>query len=402
VLYLATRFCATAAIQIQSVAIGWQIYELTQSPLALGLVGLAQFAPMAALSWLAGDVADRFDRRLILGLAYAGDALVALLLLFLTWQNASEPLFYLVLLLFGVARAFGGPAGAALLPRIVTAGQLPRAIAWSSTTFQGAVIGGPAIGGGLLIFGADIAYAVSAIMFAICVIGSQLLRLRDEPAHSAPVLDTAWARAMEGLSFVRNKPVLLGAISLDLFAVLFGGVTALLPVFAKDVLHVGPEGLGLLRSAPALGAACMSIALGLRPLNRHIGYYMFSAVAIFGVATIVFALSGSFFLSLACLIILGGADMISVFVRQSLVQLSTPDHMRGRVSAVSLLFIGASNELGEFESGLMAAWMGAVPSVIVGGAGTLVVVAIWALIFPALRQVDRLTDVMPKPGEPCK
>ncbi|HAJ46662.1 MAG TPA: MFS transporter [Alphaproteobacteria bacterium] len=374
---------------IMSVGVGWQVYELTGDALALGLVGLAQFLPMALLSWYAGDVADRFDRRAILGAAYLCDALVALGLIALTLSGAEEWAFYAILVLFGVARAFGGPAGAALLPRIATPEVLPKAIAWSSTTFQFAVIGGPALGGGLLILGADVAYAFSALLFAGALIATQFLTIRPSLDEGSQA-ETAWERVLEGVNFLRGKPVILGAISLDLFAVLFGGVTALLPIFAKDVLNVGPEGLGLLRSAPAAGAAVMSLWLGFRPLNRKVGAAMFSAVAVYGVFTLVFAFSQSFFLSLTCLAVLGAADMISVFIRQSLVQLGTPDQMRGRVSAVNLLFIGASNELGEFESGLMAAWLGAVNAAIVGGVGTIAVVVVWMALFPDLRRVDKI------------
>lgn len=390
-IFLGVRLTGTSAVMIMSAGVGWQIYELTGSALSLGLVGLAQFLPMALVSWAAGDAADRYDRRLILGLSYAADCLVAMALIGLTLFGANEWAFYAVLVLFGISRAFGGPAGQALLPRIVPESMLPRAIAWSSTTFQMAVIGGPALGGLLLTLGADIAYGVCAVLFAAALIGTQFLRMRDSPPNPDPI-GSAWERAIEGLHFVQSRPVILGAISLDLFAVLFGGVTALLPIFAKDVLMVGADGFGLLRSAPAAGAALISIMLGMRPLNRRVGAWMFTAVALFGVFTIVFALSTSFWLSLSCLVILGAADMISVFIRSSLIQLGTPDHMRGRVSAVNLLFIGASNELGEFESGLMAAWVGAVNAALVGGIGTLAIVAIWMALFPPLRKVDRFED----------
>jgi hypothetical protein len=384
-----------SAIMFISVAAGWQIYEMTGSALALGLVGLAQFAPMAALSWAGGDAADRYDRRLVLGLAYLADGAAALMLVWLTLIDASEWPFFGVLAVIGAARAYAGPASSAILSRVVPPEILPRAIAWSSLTFQFAVIGGPAIAGFLLLWGADVVYGVSAVLFAIAIVGTQMLTLR--PAEAAPdIVGGAWTRAMEGLEFVKSRPVILGAISLDLFAVLFGGVTALLPIFAKDILQVGPDGLGLLRSSPAIGAAAVSILLGVRPLTRYVGPAMFACVAIYGVFTIVFALSTLFWLSLACLAILGGADMISVYVRQSLVQLQTPDHMRGRVSAVSMLFIGASNELGEFESGLMAWMMGPVTASLVGGVGTLVIVAAWMMLFPQLRRVDRIDAIVEK------
>jgi MFS family permease len=391
IIYLALRLAAVSAVMFISVAVGWQVYELTDSALALGFVGLAQFLPMALLSWAGGDAADRYDRRTVLGIAYFVDGLVALGLVALTAIQAPAWAFMAILIVFGAARAFAGPAGSAILPRIVPPELLPRAIAWSSLTFQFAVIGGPALGGLLLLFGADVVYGVSAVLFAVALIGTQLIVLRK--VEERAIEGGAWARAMEGLEFVCTRPVILGAISLDLFAVLFGGVTALLPIFAKDILQVGPDGLGLLRAAPAAGAALVSVVLGLWPLTRHLGRAMFAGVAIYGVFTIVFALSVNFWLSFACLAILGAADMISVFVRQSLIQLQTPDHMRGRVSAVSLLFIGASNEFGEFESGVMAWLMGAVTATLVGGVGTLAVVALWMALFPALRRVDRVEAV---------
>lgn len=391
IIYLALRLAATSAVMFISVAVGWQVYELTQSALALGLVGLAQFLPMALLSWAGGDAADRYDRRVVLGLAYLADGLVALGLVALTAIDAPAWALMAILIIFGAARAYAGPAGSAILPRIVAPDLLPRAIAWSSLTFQFSVIAGPAIGGLLLLWGADVVYGVSAVLFAVALIGTQLIALRA--VEERKIEGGAWVRAMEGLNFVRTRPIILGAISLDLFAVLFGGVTALLPIFAKDVLQVGPDGLGLLRAAPAAGAALVSVVLGFRPLTRHLGPAMFAGVAIYGVFTIVFALSVHFWLSFVCLAILGAADMISVFVRQSLIQLQTPDHMRGRVSAVSMLFIGASNELGEFESGVMAWLMGAVTASIVGGVGTLMIVALWMAIFPQLRRVDRFEHI---------
>jgi MFS family permease len=394
-IYLVLRFCAMSAVMFISVAAGWQIYSITDSALSLGLVGLAQFVPLAALSWAGGDAADRYDRRLVLGLAYLADGAAALALVWLTLIQADQWAFFAVLAVFGAARAFAGPAASAILPRIAPPELLPRAIAWNSMTFQFAVIGGPAIAGFLLLWGADVVYGVSAVLFAIAIIGTQVLTLSPPPAEHQ-VVGSAWTRAMEGLQFVKSRPVILGAISLDLFAVLFGGVTALLPIFAKDILFVGPDGLGLLRSAPAIGAAAVSILLGVRPLTRFVGPAMFACVAIYGVFTIVFALSALFWLSLACLMILGAADMISVYVRQSLIQLQTPDHMRGRVSAVSMLFISASNEFGEFESGLMAWLMGAVTASIVGGVGTLVIVAAWMALFPQLRRVDRIDAIVEK------
>jgi len=296
-----------------------------------------------------------------------------------------------VLVLFGIARAFSGPAGQSLLPLLVPEKHLPQAISWSSSVFQVAVISGPALGGAALAWGATVAYALSAALFASVVMA--LFAIRVTTPKREGVEGAAIERLLAGIAYVRNKRILFGAISLDLFAVLLGGATGLLPIFAKDILHVGPDGLGWLRAGPAIGAAAMSIALGFLPLMRHAGWKMFLCVALFGGATIVFGLSQNFFLSLAALIVLGATDMVSVNVRHSLTQLTTPDHMRGRVSAVSMLFIGASNELGEFESGVTARWWGTVPAVVVGGLGTLGIVALWAYWFPELRKVDRLTEL---------
>jgi MFS family permease len=391
-LFLIARFFGVLASQILNVAVGFEVYELTGDPMALGFVGLAQFLPMFALTLVAGDVADRFDRRMILGVSYALQAVLAagLLALVLTPQPAIS-MFYLLLALLGSVRAFSAPAGQAYLPLLVPTEQLPRAIAWSSSTFQVATIAGPASGGAALIFGADVAFALCLALFAfvaLLTLGITVESPRRDLAGS-----TVLSRLTAGIAYVRRTPIVLGALSLDLFAVLFGGVTAMLPIYAKDILFVGPEGLGLLRSAPAVGAAVVSIGLGVYPLDRHAGPLMFGCVGVFGVMTIVFGISTSFALSLTALFVLGAADMISVYVRNALVQMVTPDHMRGRVSAVNFLFIGASNELGEFESGLAAAWLGIVPSVVVGGLGTLGVVALWAWMFPSLRNVDRLTTL---------
>ncbi len=392
-LFLAARFFGVLASQVQSVAVGYQVYELTRDPMALGFVGLAQFLPMFALTLVAGDVADRYDRRFILGVSYALQAVLSagLFALMLT-AHPSIMMFYGLLALLGSVRAFSAPAGQSFLPLLVTVDQLPRAIAWSSSTFQIATIAGPATGGAALVFGANAAFALCLALFAfvaLLTLGITVESPRRDHASGSTVLQ----RVTAGIAYVRHTPIVLGALSLDLFAVLFGGVTAMLPIYARDILLVGPEGLGLLRSAPAAGAAVVSILLGFRPLDRQSGPAMFAGVAIFGIATIVFGLSQSFIVSLLALSALGASDMISVYVRNALVQMVTPDHMRGRVSAVNFLFIGASNELGEFESGLTAAWFGVVPSVVLGGLGTLGVVALWAWMFPSLRNVDRLTTL---------
>jgi MFS family permease len=299
--------------------------------------------------------------------------------------------FYVVMMLFGAARGFSGPASQSLLPFLVPPERLPKSIAWGSSAFQIAVIAGPALGGLLYALGPIAAYGACALCFIGAGIGISTLGGRRRGKQAAGL--GAVERVIEGIRFVRQRPVVLGAISLDLFAVLLGGATALLPVYARDILHVGPIGLGVLRSAPAIGAAVVALSLGRKPLERNTGSMMFGAVAIFGLATIVFGISTSFYLSLAALFVLGASDMVSVFIRSALIQFATPDAMRGRVSAVNMLFIGASNELGEFESGLTASWFGTVPSVIVGGIGTLIVVGVWMALFPPLRKVDRLRDV---------
>lgn len=391
-LFTSGRFLSTVAMQIQSVAIGWQVYTLTNSALALGFVGLCQFAPMFLLTLPAGDISDRFDQRKVLAAATTVAALSSAIFLALTLAHVSVAWpFYAVLVLFGAARGFSGPAGQSLIAFLVPEEKLGRSIALSSSVFTTAVIAGPALGGFLYAFGAFATYSVCCICFLGAATLTVMLggRRRAETIAGGSRLE----RVAEGVRFVRSRPVILGAISLDLFAVLLGGAVALLPIYARDILHAGPIGLGFLRAAPAVGAALTSLTLAKFPIERHTGIVMFSAVAVFGVATIVFGLSTSFPISLAALFILGASDMISVFIRSTLIQFATPDSMRGRVSAVNMLFIGASNELGEFESGITAAWFGAIPAVIVGGIGTLVVVAIWMKLFPRLRDVDRLREV---------
>jgi MFS family permease len=389
--FLCCRFFSTVAMQVQSVAVGWRIYEITHNPLSLGLVGLCQFVPMFALTLPAGALVDRSDPRRVLSASFWVEALCGLALLAITYDgiHASWP-YYAVLVFFGAARGAAGPSSQSMMPFLVTAEKLPQAIALSSSIFQVAVIVGPALGGFIYAAGPSFAFGVSSVCFLFAGTGVTLLagRRRAAPPGEASTRE----HIAEGIAYVRARRVILGAISLDLFAVLLGGATALLPVYARDILHVGPEGLGLLRSAPALGAALTAMSIARRPLDRHAGRRMFATVALFGVATIVFGVSKNFYLSLGALAVLGAADMVSVYVRHALVQFGTPDSMRGRVSAVSVLFIGASNELGEFESGLTAAWFGTVPAVVIGGIGTLFVVGIWMRLFPQLRRVDRLVD----------
>jgi MFS family permease len=382
------RGFTSIAFQIQGVAVGWQVYALTGSPFYLGLVGLAQFLPMFLLTLAVGHIADRYDRRRIVRLCQIAEGLAAAALAlgsFSGWQSKESILA--VVFIAGAARAFEGPTMQALVPGLVPAPFIPRAMAWSASAHQTATILGPALGGLLYTAGPTTAYAAASILFLTASSLISLIHIERVPPNREPVsLQSLFA----GIIFIRNQPVILGGISLDLFAVLLGGATALLPVYARDILVAGPWGLGLLRSAPAVGALGMSIFLARKMVEHRIGWVMFSAVAIFGVATIVFALSTSFLLSLGALVVLGAADVISVVIRSSLVQIKTPDAMRGRVSAVNSMFIGTSNQLGEFESGITAALFGVVPAVVIGGAGTLVVVVLWIRLFPQLLRIDSL------------
>lgn len=381
--FAAARFCATLAWQILSATVGYQVYQLTRDPLALALVGLAQFLPFVLCVLPAGQVADRFDRRMVLVCAYAVDASCALALLWFTLSGmkASWPVF-VAMTVFGAGRAFWMPTGQAMTPNLVPREAFPGAVAVNSTLFTTGVIVGPALSGVLLLRGPQVAYGTVVVLLVamICL----MLTIRPVRATSA-AQPFRFGNLLEGLQFVFRRRTVLGAISLDLFAVLFGGATAMMPIYASDVLHVGPVGYGMLRAAPGIGAALVAALLAFSPIQRNVGRWMFSGVGLFGCATIVFALSKIFVLSLAALFLLGAGDMVSVFVRQLLVQLETPDSIRGRVSAVSSMFIGASNELGEFESGLAARLLGLVPSVILGGIATLVVVAVYMKVFPELR-----------------
>ena len=384
------RLAGTAANQMLMVAIGWQLYDLTGSAWDLGLVGLLQFAPALALVLVAGHVVDRFRRERILALCLATQTLVAVLLAIATSQGlASRTMLLALSVLIGTVKAFQMPSQQALAPQLVPPEVLPRALAFSSAGMQGAIILGPALGGFVYVAGAAAVYGLCALLFALA--GAWVLGVRyavAERSARAVSLDTVLA----GVRFIVHRPVVLGAISLDLFAVLLGGATALLPIFAKDVLQVGPWGLGLLRSAPAVGALALSLVLSRWPVTRRAGRVLLGAVAVYGAATLVFGVSTVFGVSLAALAVAGAADMVSVVIRQSLVQLDTPDEMRGRVSAVNSVFIGASNQLGEFESGATAAWLGPVGSVVLGGIGSIVVAVLWARLFPALAARDTLRE----------
>jgi MFS family permease len=384
------RVLGVSASQMLMVAIAWQMYELTNSAWDLGLVGLLQFAPSLLLTLPAGHLIDRHHRGRILAACMGVQVLCAL---GLAWGSAgglaTREWLLVVSVVLGAVRAFQMPTQQALTPLLVPREMLARALAFSSVGLQGAIVGAPALGGLLYALGAGVTYAVCAGLFALACTLCLLLRY----THTPPVAEVATLKTLlAGVHHVWHHKVVLGAISLDLFAVLFGGATALLPIFAKDILHVGPWGLGLLRSAPAVGALCMSVVLTRWPVRRRTGHTLLAAVAVFGVCMLVFGLSTSFALSMAALAVSGAADMISVVIRQTLVQLETPDAMRGRVSAVNSVFIGASNQLGEFESGATAALMGPVASVVLGGAATLVVAGLWLRLFPALAQRDSLVQ----------
>jgi MFS family permease len=394
-IYQAARVLITIATQMQAVAIAWQVYAITHRAIDLGYVGLAEFLPTFGLALFAGAVADRFDRRRIVIVTNLVVAACALALLAMSWTERGGVLgIYAVIVAFGVGRAFSAPAGSALSPSLVPPEDFPNAVAWSSSFWQVATIIGPALGG--LLYGAGGPTAVYGTTAALCTIASLLVGVLRPRPGAVEKKSASLETFLAGIRYVKKNRILLGSISLDLFAVLFGGASALLPVYASDVLHVGPRGLGLLRSAPAVGAAIMAILVAHRPLKRHAGTTMFWCVAIFGLATIVFGLSHSFILSLLALLVTGASDMVSVVVRQTLVQLKTPNEMRGRVSAVNMMFVVSSNELGEFESGLTAAWFGAVPAVVLGGVGSVLVVVAYAFGFPELRRVDRLDDVAPE------
>jgi MFS family permease len=386
-LFLCARFCSAMAIMMLSVAVGWQVYGLTHSAFALGMVGLAQFLPAFLLSLPGGLAADRFDRRVVLLASFGVEMAVAASLFVLSLLPSPSASWIFVIIAFvGVGRAFMSPANGSMLPFLVPPADFARAVAWNSTAFQTATIAGPAIGGILYAVGPDFVYGAAAALLLLgflCIAGLRgTWKVRSDGA--------GWGGLLEGVRFVFAKKAILGAISLDLFAVLFGGATALLPIYARDILHTGPWGLGVLRSSPAVGAALVAVWLAHFPIRGRAGKRMFACVALFGVATILFALSSNFWLSLFALVVLGAVDMVSVVVRGTLVQVSTPDAMRGRVSAVNMLFIGASNELGEFESGLTASWFGVVPATVLGGVGTLLVVLLWWRLFPTLRRADKL------------
>jgi MFS family permease len=394
-LYQLARFLIVAGLEMQSVAVGWQIYEITHRPLDLGLVGLAQFSPGILLFLATGHAADTFNRRKLLMGCYAGFGVCSCLLLFyaLSGFHAVLPMYGIVVLL-GVVRSFNNPASRSLLPQIVPEEHLQNAIAWNSSVNQGGTILGPSLGG--LIYavakGPAAVYTTSMLAAAAAAFLMSQVKLRARARSKEPV---SLKSVLAGLHYIMEKKIILGSISLDLFAVLLGGAIALLPVFAAEVLRTGPWGLGLLRASPAIGAGSMALLLAHRPFRSRAGVTMLWCVGGFGAFTVLFGISRSLVLSMIALMLVGSMDMVSVVVRSTLVQLATPDEMRGRVSAVEMIFIGASNEIGQFESGLTAQWFGAVPAVIMGGVGTLIITALWAWNFPELRRVEKLSSLRP-------
>lgn len=386
--YFCARTCSEFSYQIGAVAVGWQIYALTGSAFDLGVVGLVQFIPTALLVFAAGHAADRYDRRRIVQLCQIATMLTAAFLAcgsFAGWLNVAE--IFAAVAVFGTATAFESPAVAALLPGVAPQGLLQKATAFSTGAFQVAMISGPALGGLCYAVAPGLPYAVMAIFWLAAAVLNGAIQLdRPVAADGQPTL----AELFAGIGFVRRNPAILGSISLDLFAVLLGGATALLPIYARDILHTGPWGLGILRGAPAVGALLMTAVLTHTAIERRVGLRMFQAVIVFGLATVVFGVSHSLWLSIAALAIMGAADTVSMVIRIALVQLSTPDNMRGRVGAVNFLFVNASYQLGEFESGVTAALFGAMPAVILGGLGTVAVALLWMRLFPSLRNVERL------------
>ena len=385
------RFCIVVATEMQAVAVGWQVYEITKRPLDLGLVGLAQFLPGIVLFLVSGHAADRFNRRNLLILCDVGFAVCFAMLLVITLSGAvSIVSVFAVLVLVGGVRSFNGPVSRAMLPHLVPPEHFAGSVAWASSIFQAATILGPILGGLIYAFArGPIAVYAGALIAAAAAIALTLELPSQEKPRAKPAANLS--TVFEGFRYIWRAKLILGAISLDLFAVLLGGAVALLPVYAKEILEAGPWGLGILRSGPGVGAGIMAIAIAHRPLRNRAGATMLWCVAGFGICTVVFGVSRSFVISLLALFLVGATDMVSVIVRATLIQVATPDEMRGRVNAVDMIFIGASNELGQFESGITAQWFGAVPAVILGGIGAIVVTGLWAWMFPQLRKVNQLT-----------
>jgi MFS family permease len=398
VFFQTARFFIVLATEMQSVAVGWQVFEITKRPLDLGLVGLAQFLPGILLFLVSGHVADRHDRRKLIVICYVGFALCCGLLLITSMRNVRSVYYiFAVLVLLGVVRSFTGPVSRALVPQLLPEEHFTNAVAWASTIFQGAAILGPALGGLIYAFfrGPSAVYILAVIMAIAAVVCTLKIKTQSKPRAREPI---NLATVSAGLRYIWREKVVLGSISLDLFAVFLGGAVALLPVYAREILLTGPWGLGLLRAAPGVGAAAMAIFLAHRPFRRKVGLIMLWCVAGFGFFTILFGISRSLVLSLIALFFVGATDMVSVIVRAVLIQVATPDEMRGRVNAVDMVFIGASNEFGEFESGLTAQWLGTLPAVVLGGIGTIIVTAIWAWRFPELRKVEQIHSLPSRPA----
>jgi MFS family permease len=392
-LFQIARFLIVSAVEMQAVAVGWQVYEITKRPLDLGYVGLAQFLPAILLFPISGHASDRFERRNVLSACYGGYALCFALLLALSRHGVpSIAPFYIVLVMIGIVRSFNGPASRSILPQLVPQEHFANAVAWNATIFQAATVLGPSFGG--IVYAAFRGPSAVYVIAMVTAIGATITTFRIKPELKARPREPMNLKTLfAGLHFIRNNKLILGAISLDLFAVMLGGAVALLPVYAREILHTGPWGLGLLRTAPGVGATLMAILLAHWPLRGNSGPKLLWAVAGFGVFTIIFGLSRSLTLSLIALVLLGASDMISVIIRATLTLLATPDEMRGRVTAVDMIFIGTSNEFGQFESGITAHWFGTVPAVVLGGVGTLLVVTLWAWWFPDLRRAGELHSI---------
>src|SRR6202049_3167549 len=392
VLFQIARFLIVAAVEMQAVAVGWQVYEITKRPLDLGYVGLPQFLPSILLFPISGHASDRFERRHVLSACYGGYAVCFAFLLALAQRGVhSVHSIYVVLILIGVVRSFNSTASRSILPQLVPEEHFPNAVAWNASIFQAATILGPSFGG--ILYAAFRGPSVVYVVAMLTAIGATVSSFRIKPEVKArpPREPMSLKTVFAGLHYIWRKKLILGAISLDLFAVLLGGAVALLPVYAREILHTGPWGLGLLRTAPGVGAALMAVLLAHRPLRGRSGPTLLWSVAGFGIFTIIFGLSRSLTISLIALLLLGASDMVSVIIRATLTQLATPDEMRGRVTAVDMIFIGTSNEFGQFESGVTAQWFGTVPAVVLGGVGTLVVIAVWAWKFPELRRAGELS-----------
>ncbi|MEQ8400949.1 MAG: MFS transporter [Roseitalea porphyridii] len=386
--YWTARFASTFAGNMVIVAVGWQLYDLTRDPLDLGIAGLVQFIPLVLFMLVTGSVADRFGRRTVMAWSVAAEIVFTLAIIAFTLRGLASPLpVFVALFGFGIARAFFGPASQSLVVNLVPANVFPNAVAWNSSAWQVASIVGPVAGGMIYGLGASVAYGAAALMFVASLV---LVMMIPKPAERADTAKVTFSSLFDGLRYIRDQKVVLGAISLDLFAVFLGSAVALLPVFARDVLEAGPWALGMLRAAPGVGAVLMAVFLAASPVRDHAGRILLVSVGLFGLFTVVFGLSSLAWLSVIALALIGAFDMISVYIRETVLQLWTPDNVRGRVNAVNMVFLGASNELGDFRAGLVAAWIGAVPAVVIGGASAMAIAAGWAFLFPQLRDVRRL------------